>query len=90
MTDDATGETVKRKASEIRRERRKKPVFWKHLAQVGVLGWVFILPVIGLAWIGHAVAEAAGVLWPAVVGVISGVFLGAYLVWRNVRDSLDE
>ena len=89
MTEDATGETVKRKAAEIQRERRKKPVFWRHLAHVGVLGWVFMLPVIALAWIGHLIAAATHQLWPAVVGVLTGVLLGGYLVWRNVRDSLD-
>ncbi len=90
MTEDRTGETVKRKAERIQRERGKRPVFWKHLAHVGVLGWVFMLPVIALAWIGRLVADMTGQLWPAVAGVVSGILLGGYLVWRNVRDSLAE
>lgn len=89
MTDDESRE-VRRKAERIERERRKTPMFWRDLAHVGVLGWVFILPVVTLSWLGHLAARASGTLWPAVVGVLSGVGLGAYLVYRDVRRSLEE
>lgn len=87
---DAESEQVRRKAERIERERRKKPMFWRDLAHVGVLGWVFILPVVTLSWLGHLAAQASGELWPAIVGVLGGVALGAYLVYRNVKGSLEE
>ncbi|HJL15234.1 MAG TPA: hypothetical protein RMH99_06235 [Sandaracinaceae bacterium LLY-WYZ-13_1] len=86
--EESTGQTVRRKARQIERDRRKKPVFWQHLAHVGVLGWVFMLPVVTLAWVGHLAADATGELWPALVGLAAGLLLGGYLVWRNLRDSL--
>jgi len=87
---DAPDDEVRRKAERIERERRRKPMFWRDLAHVGVLGWVFILPVVALSWIGHLLARTSGALWPAVVGVLGGVALGAYLVYRNVARSLEE
>lgn len=92
MTDapeerDPTAEAVEAKARRVRK-RRQRPRLFVHLAHVGVLGWVFILPVIALAWLGHFIGGEIDALWPAVAGVVCGVALGAYLTWRNVRDGL--
>ncbi|MGF1465539.1 MAG: AtpZ/AtpI family protein [Sandaracinaceae bacterium] len=89
MSEDPTAAEVARKAERIRRGRDSRGT-WRHLAQVGVLGWGFILPVIACAWLGHWVAERTGTLWPAVVGVLAGLGIGGFVVWRSVRDSLDE
>ena len=86
----AETEEVKRKAQRLERDRKRRPILWKQLAHVGVLGWVFILPVIALAWGGHALAQRMGQLWPSVIGLGSGIALGAYLVWRNLRESLRD
>lgn len=86
----AESDEVKRKARRIEHDRGHRPIFWKQLAHVGVLGWIFILPVIGLAWGGHALARRMGQLWPAVAGLGAGIALGGYLVWRNLRDSLRD
>jgi len=85
---DDTAETVERKAVRLRR-RRRPPGLFAHLAQVGVLGWVFVLPVVALAWAGHLVGLALGErVWPAVAGLLAGLALGAYLTWRNLREGL--
>ena len=83
-------EEVRRKAQRIRRDRRREPRLFRHLAHVGVLGWVFVLPVIALAWFGHFLTQRTGQIAWAVGGVLSGVAIGAYLVFRNVRDSLED
>lgn len=89
MSSDETADEVKRKAGRIRR-RRDRPATWRHLAHVGVLGWVFVLPTVACAWLGHWIAVRSDRLWPAIVGVAAGVVLGTYLVWRNLREALDE
>ena len=59
-----TDEEVRRKAARVKR-RRGRPALFRHLAHVGVLGWVFILPVIGLTWAGHLIGRWRGETWPA-------------------------
>lgn len=85
---DATSDALREKAHRVRTKRGKPATIFAHLAHVGVLGWVFILPVIGLTYAGHLAGRATGERWPAVAGLLAGVALGAYLTWRNVRDGL--
>lgn len=88
MTDDErTSEAVRKKADRIERARRSKPV-WRHLASVGVLGWMFVLPLLLFAYLGHFLAKSTGELWPAVAGVGVGLLVGAYLAWRQLRRDL--
>lgn len=87
--DDPADAALRRKARRMRK-RRERPRIFAHLAHVGVLGWVFILPVVGLAYLGHLASRATGALWPAVAGLLAGLALGAYLTWRNVRDGLRQ
>lgn len=85
--EDPTSAALRRKARRIRR-RRARPRIFAHLAHVGVLGWVFILPVVGLTYLGHLAGRASGTTWPAVAGLLGGLALGAYLTWRNVKDGI--
>lgn len=80
---------VRKKAHRIRQHRHRPLRLFEPLAQVGVLGWLFILPAVALAYLGHRVARSTGTLWPAVVGVVFGIGLGGYVMWRNVRRSLE-
>lgn len=85
--DDRTTEVVRRKAERIERARRSRPA-WRHLATIGVLGWMFVLPLLLFAYLGHFVTQRTGELWPAVAGVGLGLAAGAYLAWRQLRREL--
>lgn len=83
-------DVVRRKAERMQRARRSTVPLWRHLAQVGALGWLFVLPVLLLAWLGRLLAHTTGVRLLAVAGLLAGTVLGAYLVWRSVRRSLED
>lgn len=88
--DEQTSDLVRRKAARIERARKSKPA-WRQLVHVSVLGWLFALPLLALTYAGHWVAQRIGQLWPAGLGVVLGVALGGYLVWRQLsRELRDE
>lgn len=86
--DEAVGALIEKKADDLAKKRDRKPPILRHLAHVGVLGWIFILPVVLLAWLGHEVSLVLNATWPAVFALLLGVAIGAYGVWRNVSESL--
>ena len=87
---DPALEQVRRKAARMLRGRRPQPTVWRYLAQVGVLGWLFILPVVGLAALGRWIGRVLGEPRLALAGLLAGLALGASLVWRSVQRSLSD
>ena len=87
--EDPTTTALRRKARRMRR-RGERPRIFAHLAHVGVLGWVFILPLVGLTYLGHLAGRAIGATWPAVAGLLVWLALGVYVTWRNVKDGVTE
>jgi hypothetical protein len=87
-TDEAVATEVTRKAADISRNRGRRTSLARTLAMVGVLGWVFILPLVGLTYLGHHLGRAMGSPVPSVVGLLAGLTLGAYLLYRNVSAAL--
>jgi len=55
------------------------------LALVGSLGWLVVVPTLLGAWGGHWLDRrfGSGVLWTA-AGLMVGVSLGSYLLWKSV------
>ena len=90
MADEPYTSEVRRKAQRMARARRSKDPMWRYLAHVGVLGWMFILPVVLGAAGGHLLARWTGIRWLAVVGLLAGLATGSYVTWRQVRGSLEE
>lgn len=82
--------SVRRKAERMARARSKDMPIWRHLIHVGVLGWVFVLPVLLGAvcsrWLVHVTERKALALLP----LLAGVALGGYGVWRQVRPSMSD
>lgn len=81
---------VRRKAERMARARRGRESMWRYLAHVGVLGWMFILPVVLGAAGGHLLARWTGIRFLAVVGLLFGLAAGSYVAWRQVRHSLED
>jgi hypothetical protein len=88
--DDAEIELVRRKVERMRRARETRLPLWRHLAHVGVLGWLFILPALGAMLLGRTAERLTAVPGLTVAGLIAGLALGAFLVARSVRRSLNE
>lgn len=80
-------EIVRRKAERMARSRAATSSLWRHLAHVGVLGWVFVLPVVLGAVVGRLLMRSTGQKPLALAPLLLGVLLGAYAVWRQVRSS---
>ena len=88
--DSSYAEQVRRKAERIVRARRRGDSFWSQLVHVGVLGWMFVLPVIVAAFLGGIVARETGIRPLAVGFIIAGVLVGAYVVARQLKRSVAD
>lgn len=88
--DDAMVAQIRRKAERLARSRRRPPSFWRQLGNVGVLGWLFILPLVGFMGLGHWLGRRVELPWLGLAGGALGLFAGGYGVYRAMRKSLDE
>ncbi|MCA9627645.1 MAG: AtpZ/AtpI family protein, partial [Myxococcales bacterium] len=89
-TRDPFLDTVRRKAARMASARRERQRFWQSLAHVGVLGWVFVIPVILFAFVGRLLARLSGQPALAVGLILLGVGVGAYGVWHQLRPSVRD
>jgi ATP synthase protein I len=78
---------VREKAQRLFRARQREGGFWRHLAHVGSLGFVFVLPLVAGAALGHAVAERTGRPIFALALLFLGLLVGAFGSWRLIRQS---
>lgn len=81
---------VRHTAERMARARGKSPTFWRQLAHVGVLGWMFAIPTIAGAFLGRFLGRVTGSEAVAVGVLVAGVVVGVYSVYRQVKKSLDE
>lgn len=81
---------VRRKAERMSRARQQRDAAWRHLVHVGVLGWVFVLPVVAGVAAGRLLARVTGVRALALVGLLVGLALGGFAAWREIRHSMTE
>ena len=81
---------VRGKAQRLSRARRRQGGFWRQVAQVGSLGFVFALPLVAGAALGHVVAERTGRPVFALALLLVGLLAGAFGSWRLIRQSLQE
>lgn len=85
---DRVTQEVKRAAGRIDRAERERPTLLAQTAVIGVLGLLFVLPVIGGAYLGHWIDDqAAGysLRWTLSL-IFLGVMVGAVNVYFFVRD----
>lgn len=83
-------EAVRRKARRMAAGRARRESPFRHLLHVGALGWMFVLPVVAGAFAGRALATATGRAAYGVGPLAAGIAIGAYIVWRQVRQSLRD
>ena len=80
---------VRRKALRMLHARARRAALWSQIAHVGVLGFVFVLPVVLAAFAGRALGSYTGSRSAPVVAILTGVIVGAYASWRQIQRSLD-
>lgn len=81
---------VRQKARRLSRSRQQQGGFWRHVAHVGSLGFVFVLPLVAGAALGHFVAERTGRPIIAVVFLLAGLVIGAFGSWRLIQQSYER
>lgn len=90
MREEADAREIREKADRLSRARRQKSGFWRHVAHVGSLGFVFVLPLVAGAALGRVVAERTGRPGLALLLLVAGLAVGAVGSWRMIRTSLEE
>ncbi|SFM75364.1 AtpZ/AtpI family protein [Marinobacter zhejiangensis] len=79
---------VAQQAERMKRAERDRPTLIGQTIYLGTLGLVFVLPVVGGAYLGHwldTMADGYSVRWT--IGLIlSGVFLGGLNVYLLIKD----
>jgi ATP synthase protein I len=70
------------------RSRRASQPLWRHLVHVGVLGWVFVLPVVLGAVLGRMLEHWTGRRGAALAALLLGVLVGMYAAWRELSGGL--
>lgn len=93
--DESSGRLARTIATQkARRDRaRREPpgALWRHVARVGTLGWVIVLPIAAGALVGHLLDRAlgTGVTW-ALAMLLLGVGIGGYSLWRLLAEEDDR
>ncbi len=75
-------DSIEKSASKLVRGRRERSVFWHYAYTIGVGGWLFVLPVVGGAYLGRYLdgRMKAGISW-TITFIIIGTAAGIYNVW---------
>lgn len=68
--------------------REGDPSVARHLAQIGVLGWMIVVPTLLGAFLGRWIdrAHGSGVFWTAPLLMI-GLAIGCWSAWKWVKDT---
>ena len=88
--EEAYVREVRGKARRLLRARQREGGFWRHVAHVGSLGFVFALPLVAGAALGHVVAERTGRPVFGLALLLLGLLVGAFGSWRLIWQGLRE
>lgn len=88
--DDRTdlGREVDKQVARIKRAEKERPTLLAHTTYIGVLGLLFVLPVIGGAYLGKwidSLSEGYSVRWTLSL-IFVGVVVGAVNVYYFIRE----
>jgi ATP synthase protein I len=75
---------IHKSARELMKARREKRTFWRYAYLLGVGGWLFVIPVVGGAYLGKYLDGKfgdRGISW-TLTFLILGIAFGVYNVWR--------
>lgn len=79
---------VERQARRMKKAERERPTLIGQTVYVGTLGLLFVLPVVGGAYLGHwldNLAEGYSIRWTMSL-LLLGVFIGALNVYLFIRE----
>lgn len=88
--EDEFVKVVRDKTDRLSRAREREGRFWRQVAHVGSLGFVFVLPLVAGAALGRVVAERTGRPGLALLLLLAGLVIGAFASWRLIRQGLGE
>lgn len=83
-------DAVRRKAERMARARRRPLLGWRYLSSVGVLSWLFIVPVVLGVFAGRLVARSWHAPAATLIGLGAGLAAGSYLAFRHVKAALRD
>jgi ATP synthase protein I len=86
--DERLTEAVRKQADRRKKAERDLPTLLSQTVFLGTLGLVFVLPVIGGAYLGvwlDRMIEGYSVRWTASL-ILVGVFVGAVNVYMLIKD----
>ncbi|MCB1854072.1 MAG: AtpZ/AtpI family protein [Halieaceae bacterium] len=86
--DNHLSEKIERQARRIRKAERERPTLLAQTAYIGTLGLLFVLPVIGGAYLGQwldGLASGYSIRWTTSL-ILVGVFVGAWNVYLFIRE----
>ncbi len=68
--------------------REGEPTLGRRLAQIGVLGWIIVVPMLLGVFLGRWLDRSlhSGVFWTAPLMLI-GLALGCWSAWKWIKDS---
>jgi ATP synthase protein I len=79
---------VERQVRRMRKAERERPTLIGQTVYIGTLGLLFVLPVVGGAYLGHwldSLVEGYSVRWTVSL-VLLGVFVGGLNVYLFIRE----
>lgn len=85
---DDLGTQVERQARRLKKAERERPTLLGQTVYIGTLGLLFVLPVVGGAYLGHwldSLQAGYSVRWTLGL-ILAGVVLGAINVYLFIRE----
>ncbi|WP_237057091.1 AtpZ/AtpI family protein [Microbulbifer sediminum] len=86
--DKALREQIERQARRMKKAERERPTLIAQTIYIGTLGLVFVLPVIGGAYLGHwldGLASGYSTRWTISL-ILVGLVVGAVNVYLLIRE----
>ena len=86
--DDELNERIERQAQRLRQADRERPTLMAQTIYLGTLSLVFVLPVVGGAYLGHwldSLIEGYSMRWTLSL-IFLGVVVGAVNAWLLIRE----
>lgn len=86
--DDSLAEAARREAQRARQGRRQpEPSLGSRLCQIGVLGWMIVIPTLCALWLGRKIDQlfSSGIMFSAAL-LIVGAALGLWFAWRWMHN----
>ena len=80
--DKKFSEHIDKSAKEFLEARKEKSSFWRYAYIIGVGGWLFVIPVVAGAYLGHYLDKKmhGDISW-SLTFIIIGIAIGIYNIW---------